>query len=142
MRRPRWSACAPVTSRRKPPSPSATLAPATLDVKQSYVFAEQQGLFTRVNSFLSGNPNSQQAVYELATKQIQGAAAKSELLADAVASGQEALGLLPPWNWWSVLPVAVVFALLWSGVEFLERSRWLARWKVPDESAFPERAAA
>jgi hypothetical protein len=61
----------------------ATLAPATLDVKQSYVFAQQQGLFTRVNSFLSGNPNSQQAVYELATKQIQGAAAKSELLADA-----------------------------------------------------------
>ncbi len=24
-----------------------------------------------------------------------------------VAVGQEALGLLPPWNWWSVLPVAV-----------------------------------
>jgi hypothetical protein len=61
----------------------AKLAPATLDVKQSYVYAQQQGLFTRVNQFLSGNPNSQQAVYELAQKQIQGAAAKSELLADA-----------------------------------------------------------
>ena len=48
-----------------------------------------------------------------------------------VAVGQEALGLLPPWNWWSVLPVAVVFALLWTGVDVLDRSRWLDRWKAP-----------
>jgi hypothetical protein len=48
-----------------------------------------------------------------------------------VAVGQEALGLLPPWNWWSVLPVAVVFGLLWTGVDVLERSRWLDRWKAP-----------
>jgi hypothetical protein len=61
----------------------AQLETAKLDVKESYVFAEQQGLFTRVNQFLSGNPNSQQAVYELAQKQIQAAAGKSELLADA-----------------------------------------------------------
>jgi hypothetical protein len=61
----------------------AQLEQATLDVKQSYVFAQQQGLFTRVNQFLSGNPNSQQSVYELAQKQIQGAAAKSQLQADA-----------------------------------------------------------
>jgi hypothetical protein len=61
----------------------AKLETANLDVKQSYVFAQQQGLFTRVNQFLSGNPNSQQAVYELAQRQIQTAAAKSELLADA-----------------------------------------------------------
>jgi hypothetical protein len=61
----------------------AQLEIAKLDVKESYVFAEQQGLFTRVNQFLSGNPNSQQAVYELAQKQIQAAAGKSELLADA-----------------------------------------------------------
>jgi hypothetical protein len=61
----------------------AQLETAKLDVKQSYVFAQQQGLFTRVNQFLSGNPNSQQAVYELAQKQIQTAAGKSELLADA-----------------------------------------------------------
>jgi high-affinity Fe2+/Pb2+ permease len=59
-----------------------------------------------------------------------------------VAVGQEGLGLLPPWNWWSLLPVAVVFALLWSGVDLLERSRWLARWKAPDEPAAPERAVA
>ena len=63
--------------------PPAQLDPAELNVQQSYVFAQQQGLFTRVNSFLSGNPNSQQAVYELAQKQIEGAAAKSQLIVDA-----------------------------------------------------------
>jgi hypothetical protein len=63
--------------------PHAQLDPATLDVKQSYVFAQQQGLFTRLNSFLSGNPNSQQAVYELAQKKIEQAAATSAVKADA-----------------------------------------------------------
>ena len=63
--------------------PPAQLEPAELNVKESYVFAQQQGLFTRVNSFLSGNPNSQQAVYELAQKQIEAAATKSALIQDA-----------------------------------------------------------
>jgi hypothetical protein len=63
--------------------PHAQLDPAVLDVKQSYVFAQQQGLFTRLNSFLSGNPNSQQAVYELAQKKIEQAAAQSAVKADA-----------------------------------------------------------
>lgn len=63
--------------------PHAQLDPAVLDVKQSYVFAQQQGLFTRLNSFLSGNPNSQQAVYELAQKKIEQAAASSAVKADA-----------------------------------------------------------
>jgi len=63
--------------------PHAQLDPAVLDVKQSYVFAQQQGLFTRLNSFLSGNPNSQQAVYELAQKKIEQAATSSEVKADA-----------------------------------------------------------
>lgn len=63
--------------------PHAQLEPATLDTKESYVYAQQQGLFTRVNDFLSGNPNSQQALYQLAQKQIEGAAAKSTLVADA-----------------------------------------------------------
>ncbi|MGY2084309.1 hypothetical protein [Blastococcus sp. SYSU DS0539] len=43
------------------------------------------------------------------------------------------LGLLPPWNWWSVLPVAVGFALLWGTVDVIERSAWLARWRAADE---------
>lgn len=63
--------------------PHAQLDPAVLDVKQSYVFAQQQGLFTRLNSFLSGNPNSQQAVYELAQKKIEQAATSSAVKADA-----------------------------------------------------------
>jgi hypothetical protein len=61
----------------------AQLEPATLDVHESHVYAQQQGLFTRINEFLSGNPNSQQALYELAQKQIQAAAAKSSLVVDA-----------------------------------------------------------
>lgn len=63
--------------------PHAQLDPAVLDVKQSYVFAQQQGLFTRLNSFLGGNPNSQQAVYELAQQKIEAAAATSAVKADA-----------------------------------------------------------
>jgi Protein of unknown function (DUF4230) len=63
--------------------PKAQLEPAQLNVQQSYIFAQQQGLFTRINNFLSGNPNSQQAVYELAQKQIEGAATKSQLVPDA-----------------------------------------------------------
>lgn len=61
----------------------AKLESANLDVKQSYIYAQQQGLFTRVSQFLSGNPNSQQALYELAQKQIEAAAGKSELVTDA-----------------------------------------------------------
>jgi hypothetical protein len=52
----------------------------------------------------------------------------------AVGYGQETAGLLPPWNWWSALPVAAGFALLWAGVDRLERSAWLARWRVADET--------
>jgi hypothetical protein len=63
--------------------PHAQLETANLDVKQSYVFAQQQGLFTRINSFLGGNPNSQQAVYELAQKKIEQAAAQSAVKTDA-----------------------------------------------------------
>jgi hypothetical protein len=48
---------------------------------------------------------------------------------------QEFLGYLPPWNWWSALPVAVGFGLLWTVVDLLSRSAWLARWTVADESA-------
>jgi hypothetical protein len=51
----------------------------------------------------------------------------------AVATLQEALGLLPPWNWESVLPVAVGFGLLWTAVDVLTRSPWLAGWRSADE---------
>jgi hypothetical protein len=61
----------------------AQLEAANLNVHDSYVYAQQQGVFTKVNQFLSGNPNSQQAVYELAQKQIRTAAGRSQLVSDA-----------------------------------------------------------
>ena len=63
--------------------PKAQLEPAVLDVSQSYVYAEQQGLFNRVGNFFSGNPNSEQQVYVLAQQKIETAAQQSPLLAEA-----------------------------------------------------------
>lgn len=63
--------------------PKAQLEPAVLNTRQSYVFAEQQGLINRVAGFFAGNPNSQQEVYILAQDRIQYAARSSPLLADA-----------------------------------------------------------
>jgi hypothetical protein len=63
--------------------PKAQLEPAVLDVNQSYVVAEQQGLFNRIGNFFSGNPNSQQQVYQAAQAKIQTAAQQSPLLAEA-----------------------------------------------------------
>jgi hypothetical protein len=53
----------------------------------------------------------------------------------AVGFGQEALGLLPPWYWWSAIPVAIGFALLWTAVDLTERSAWLARWRTAEAPA-------
>jgi Protein of unknown function (DUF4230) len=63
--------------------PKAKLEPAVLNVNQSYVFAEQQGLLNRIGNFFSGNPNSQQQVYILAEQKIETAAKQSPLLAEA-----------------------------------------------------------
>ncbi len=63
--------------------PKAQLEPAVLNVNQSYVFAEQQGLLNRIGNFFSGNPNSQQQVYILAEQKIETAARQSPLLAEA-----------------------------------------------------------
>jgi hypothetical protein len=51
----------------------------------------------------------------------------------AVGAAQEALGLLPPWNWWSVLPVAVGFSVLWAAVDVVSRSAWFAGWRTAVE---------
>ncbi len=63
--------------------PKAQLEPAVLNVSQSYVYAQQQGLFNRIGNFFSGNPNSQQQVYILAQQKIETAARQSPLLAEA-----------------------------------------------------------
>ena len=63
--------------------PRAQLEPAVLNVRQSYVYAQQQGLLTRIGDFFGGNPNSQQQVYIAAQQRIQAAARRSPLLAEA-----------------------------------------------------------
>ena len=63
--------------------PPAQLEPAVLNVRQSYVYAEQQGLLNRIGNFFGGNPNSQQQVYIDAQQKISTAARHSPLLAEA-----------------------------------------------------------
>jgi hypothetical protein len=71
--------------------PDAQLEPAVLNVQQSYVYAQQQGLANRIGNFFSGNPNSQQKVYELAQQKIQAAARKSPLISEAQKNTQAML---------------------------------------------------
>ena len=71
--------------------PNAQLEPPVLNVSQSYVVAEQQGLLNRVADFFSGNPNSQQAVYILAQQRISAAAQHSQLLSEAQQNTKEML---------------------------------------------------
>src|SRR6516225_10048163 len=71
--------------------PEPRLGPATLDVRRSYVFAQQQGLLNRIGNFFSGNPDSQQQVYILAQQRIQAAASHSPLLAQARTSTRNML---------------------------------------------------
>jgi hypothetical protein len=63
--------------------PHAQLEPAALNVGQSYVYAQQQGLLNRIGNFFAGNPNSQQQVYIVAQQKIETAAKHSPLLAEA-----------------------------------------------------------
>jgi len=72
--------------------PPARLEPAVLNVGQSYVFAEQQGLVNRIGNFFAGNPNSQQQVYILAQHKIETAAQQSRLIAQAEKNTQAMLG--------------------------------------------------
>jgi hypothetical protein len=71
--------------------PPAQLEPAVLNVDQSYVYAEQQGLLNRIGNFFSGNPNGQQQVYILAQQKIQTAATQSPLITDAQHNTQDML---------------------------------------------------
>ena len=59
------------------------LEPAVLNVRQSYVVAQQQGLLNRIGNFFGGNPNSEQQVYIAAQQKIQTVARHSSLLAEA-----------------------------------------------------------
>ncbi|WP_431896629.1 DUF4230 domain-containing protein [Nonomuraea sp. bgisy101] len=75
--------------------PAAQLEKANLDNKRSYVFAQQRGLFDRVQGFLSSSPENQQELYVLAEKKISEAAVSSDLRARADANTKAMLeGLL------------------------------------------------
>ena len=63
--------------------PDPRLEPAALNIRRSYVFAQQQGLLNRIGNFFSGNPDSQQQVYLAAQQKIQAAASQSPLRAQA-----------------------------------------------------------
>ena len=79
------------------------------------------------------------------TRGVPGWAAGMLVAAAVYGAGfvQDALGFLPPWNWWSVLPAAVGFSVLWAAADALDRSAWLARWKDSEPaSADPRRVTA
>ena len=63
--------------------PEPQLEPATLNVRQSYVFAQQRGVLNRIGNLFSGNPDSQQQVYIAAQQKIEAAASHSALLDQA-----------------------------------------------------------
>ena len=63
--------------------PAAQLEPALLNLRQSYVFAQQRGLLNRIGDFFSSNPNDQHQVYLLAQQKIQFAAKHSALVGQA-----------------------------------------------------------
>ncbi|MBV9795854.1 MAG: DUF4230 domain-containing protein [Actinobacteria bacterium] len=71
--------------------PKAQLEPAVLNVHQSYVYAQQEGLANRIGNFFSGNPNNEQKVYEAAQTKIQNAAQSSQLVPDAQKNTQAML---------------------------------------------------
>ncbi|GAA2989318.1 DUF4230 domain-containing protein [Streptosporangium longisporum] len=59
--------------------PRAQLEKANLDNKRSYVYAQQRGLFDRVEDLLSSSPNDQRELYMLAERKITEAAVASDL---------------------------------------------------------------
>jgi hypothetical protein len=66
--------------------PRAQLEKPNLDNSRSYEFAQQRGLFDRVQDFLSGSPADQRELYLLAEKKITEAAVASDLRARADAN--------------------------------------------------------
>jgi hypothetical protein len=59
--------------------PAPQLGQAALDMKASYVVAEERGLFNRIGDAFSKDPNQQQRVYQLAQQRITEAAVASRL---------------------------------------------------------------
>ncbi|QMU68640.1 DUF4230 domain-containing protein [Streptacidiphilus sp. P02-A3a] len=75
--------------------PAAQLGQTALNPAQSYVFAQNRGLFNRIGDFFSGNPGDQQKLTILAAQKIQTAADSSGLTGRAETNTRQMLtGLL------------------------------------------------
>src|SRR5262245_44446852 len=59
--------------------PAPALEPARLDQSKSYVYAEQRGLWNRITSIFSDNPNKMQELYQYGVQKINEAALQSDL---------------------------------------------------------------
>ncbi|MGP4083709.1 DUF4230 domain-containing protein [Streptomyces sp. KR55] len=59
--------------------PHAALGDPALDTDRSYAVSKQRGLLDRLGDLFSDNPNSEQAVQQLAVRHIRAAAKESEL---------------------------------------------------------------
>jgi hypothetical protein len=59
--------------------PAPALEPANLDQTKSYVYAEQRGLWNRITSVFSDNPNRMQELYRYGVQKINEAALQSDL---------------------------------------------------------------
>jgi Protein of unknown function (DUF4230) len=75
--------------------PAPQLGEAHLNIEDSYVFAEQRGLFNRIKDAFSGDPNRQRETYQRAEDAITQAAKDTELLQRAQENTRKMLeGLL------------------------------------------------
>ena len=63
--------------------PHAALERANLDQKHSHLVAQQKGLLNRVRDFITGSPDTQQKLYQLAQQKIDKAAAASPMRSQA-----------------------------------------------------------
>jgi hypothetical protein len=45
---------------------------------------------------------------------------------------QDALAVIPPWQWTATPVIAVAFALLWAGLDRFRGSAAFARWRLAD----------
>jgi hypothetical protein len=59
--------------------PAPALEPANLDQAKSYVYAEQRGLWNRITSVFSNDPNKMQELYKYGVQKINDAAVQSDL---------------------------------------------------------------
>lgn len=71
--------------------PAPALEPPNLDVSNSYVYAEHEGIINHIGDLFSNDPNKQQELYQLAQQKIATAAAASGLTDRAAANTKEML---------------------------------------------------